>query len=1123
MASADALDPANASKNTLRLENTEKRDTLIAIEKKYQKYWNDNGIFEANAPTVKEDPTTDAEKLRKKYPKFFATMAYPYMNGTLHAGHSFTLSKVEFQTGFARMEGKRALFPLGFHCTGMPIKACADKLVREVEMFGEDFKRVSEEDVEEDAEAVPSGAINDDVTKFAAKKGKAAMKAVKLKYQFQIMKALGIPQEEVHKFADPAHWLEFFPPLCKEHCTNFGLRIDWRRSFITTDANPYYDAFVRWQMNRLKELGKIKFGERYTIYSPKDGQPCMDHDRSDGEGIGPQEYTGIKMKVLEWADEAKATVEGNIPVDANVYLVAATLRPETMYGQTCCFVGPKLQYGLYRISDIEYLVCTERAARNMAFQGVFPNRGQYPSIATLTGQSLIGSLVNAPLSVYTKGVRVLPMETVLATKGTGIVTSVPSDSPDDYATVAELSKKADYYKIKKEWVDLPIVPIIQTPSYGDKTAEFLVKKLKINSPKDTKQLIEAKELAYKEGFYLGTMIIGEFKGMEVQAAKPKVRELLIKSGLAIAYSEPEGTVTSRSGDPCVVALCDQWYLDYGETEWRKATEGHVANTLNTFFPETKHGFEANLAWLNQWACARSYGLGSKLPWDPQFLVESLSDSTIYMAYYTICHLLHSSIDGKVVGPAGVKPEQMIDEVWDYVFCRREISPEIIAKAGIPESTLRSLRREFEYFYPLDCRVSGKDLIQNHLTFFLYIHVALFPPPYWPRAVRANGHLMLNGEKMSKSTGNFLTLDDTVKKFGADASRIALADAGDGIEDANFEESVANAAILRLYTLKEWCEEVIKMGNEGRLREGPKDIFWDRVFENEMNDLVIKTYEQYKQTMFKMALKDGFYEFQAARDSYREACTAANIAMHKELIFRFVEWQALMIAPIAPHWAEYIWLELLKKDISIQYALFPKPIAPVSVPLSGALDYVRTISSKITSAESAQLKKATKGKVLSYDPKKPKKLSIYVALSFPSWQEKYIGLVREHFDTLTLTVDDAKLKPAIAKMGEMKKAMPFVQALKQRLVIAKEDPQTVFDRKLVFDEVKTLGEVLPVLKRVTGCKAVEIVVLEEGGKKGRKVPDEGKGNWEEGEIVEGLSNASEGAVPGNPGFALENVE
>ena len=98
---------------------------------------------------------------------------------------------------------------------------------------------------------------------------------------------------------------------------------------MTTKANPYYDAFVRWQVNKLYKLGKIKFGERYTIYSPKDGQPCMDHDRQDGEGYGPQEYTGIKMEVIEWSPSAKAAIEGKVG-ERKVFLVAATLRPETM-------------------------------------------------------------------------------------------------------------------------------------------------------------------------------------------------------------------------------------------------------------------------------------------------------------------------------------------------------------------------------------------------------------------------------------------------------------------------------------------------------------------------------------------------------------------------------------------------------------------------------------------------------------------------------------------------------------------------------------------------------------------------------------------------------------------------
>ena len=43
----------------------------------------------------------------------------------------------------------------------------------------------------------------------------------------------------------------------------------------------------------------LPLSSRHTIYCIKDGQPCMDHDRLSGEGVGPQEYTLIKMKALE--------------------------------------------------------------------------------------------------------------------------------------------------------------------------------------------------------------------------------------------------------------------------------------------------------------------------------------------------------------------------------------------------------------------------------------------------------------------------------------------------------------------------------------------------------------------------------------------------------------------------------------------------------------------------------------------------------------------------------------------------------------------------------------------------------------------------------------------------------
>lgn len=144
--------------------------------------------------------------------------------------------------------------------------------------------------------------------------------------QYEILKQVNIPDSEIPKFADPNHWLSFFPPLGQQTLKRFGLMTDWRRSFITTARNPYYDSFIKWQFHHLKENGKIKYGKRYAVFSELDGQPCADHDRSKGEGVGPQEYTGIKIQLLDFPESLKDFA------DKKVFLLAATLRPETMYG-----------------------------------------------------------------------------------------------------------------------------------------------------------------------------------------------------------------------------------------------------------------------------------------------------------------------------------------------------------------------------------------------------------------------------------------------------------------------------------------------------------------------------------------------------------------------------------------------------------------------------------------------------------------------------------------------------------------------------------------------------------------------------------------------------------------------
>ncbi|RZB60294.1 Leucine--tRNA ligase, cytoplasmic [Glycine soja] len=160
---------------------------------------------------------------------------------------------------------------------------------------------------------------------------------------------------------------------------------------------------------------------RYTIFSPLDGQPRVDHDRASGEGVQPQEYTIIKMELIAPFPEKFKVLEGK-----KVFLVTATLTAETMYGQTNAWVLPDGKYGAFEINDSEVLVLAHRATLNLAYQNCSRIPEKPSCLLELTGRDLIGLPLKSPLS-FSEVIYVLPMLSILMDKGTGVVTSVPSD------------------------------------------------------------------------------------------------------------------------------------------------------------------------------------------------------------------------------------------------------------------------------------------------------------------------------------------------------------------------------------------------------------------------------------------------------------------------------------------------------------------------------------------------------------------------------------------------------------------------------------------------------------------------------------------------------------------------
>lgn len=183
------------------------------------------------------------------------------------------------------------------------------------------------------------------------------------------------------------------------------------------------------------------------------------------------------------------------------------------------------------------------------------------------------------------------------------------------------------------------------------------------------------------------------------------------------------------------------------------------------------------------------------------------------------------------------------------------------------------------------------------------------------------------------------------------------------------------------------------------------------------------------------MKYGFYELQTARDWYREI--TADVGMHADLIQYWIRVSALLVTPIAPHFAEHIWTSILKEPKSIQRALWPEPSRPVDKVAIDSVVYMRNTVKTIRDAEITLLKRLSKGKKgkdaaeAPFDPKMPKSVHIYIATTFPDWQDSCVQAIKDAYAPDADKVDDVKVREILTEKGLIKdkRVMPFIQIFK----------------------------------------------------------------------------------------------
>ncbi len=640
--------------------------------------------------------------------------------------------------------------------------------------------------------------------------------------QVRALKLSGIKDEDIEKFKDPHYIVKYFVNEFKKDFKSFGVAVDWRRSFYTTSLNPEYNAFVTWQFIRLEEMGLLGKGTHPVIYCPECKSVAGQHDRKEGENATINEFVLLKFK---YGDE---------------YLIAATLRPETVFGQTNLWVNPNVTYVRAKVGN-EIWIISEPAFEKLKWQ-----KDGIEIVGKIKGETLIGNYAIAPM--IKKEIIILPATFCDPDVGTGIVTSVPSDAPYDYMALEEVKNNEEWcrkYNLDCDKIRaIKPIPIIKIPELGEFAAEKVCKEIGIKSVGQKELLEQATKHVYKLGFHKGIMNenCGKYAGKKVEEVKDKVAEEMIRNSEADRMYETSEPVVCRCLTKCVVKIIkDQWFIKYSDEKWKKKALECI-DSMEIYPEEARNVMRNMIVKMKDKACARLSGLGTPLPQDPRYKIEALSDSTIYMSYYIIQKYVH---EGKV------NVNNMKLEFFDYVLLGKGDLDEVGKKTKLDKELLKEIREEFEYFYPLDLRNSGKDLLTNHLPFFIYNHVAFWPKKYWPRAIAANGWVTVNGEKMSKSKGNFVPLRVAVKEYGADATRLALLDTGEGIADADFSTAAATSFINKLnYILK----SVEKVDQYSDMEE---DLL-DKWLKSKIQKRIKGTIENMKKLLNRTALKDSFH-------------------------------------------------------------------------------------------------------------------------------------------------------------------------------------------------------------------------------------------------------------------------
>ncbi|HEC82828.1 MAG TPA: leucine--tRNA ligase, partial [Thermoplasmatales archaeon] len=508
----------------------------------------------------------------------------------------------------------------------------------------------------------------------------------------------GCPEDVIKKLEDPIEVVRYFSRIyVEDYWKKFGFLIDYTRLMDTVSDG--YKKFIQWQFRKLNEKKLLIQKPHFAPYCPNCGPVAVDKSETDVSEGGDAEI--LEFVVIKFRFEDKI-------------LPAATLRPETIFGVTNMWVNDEIEYVIAKIGDEKWIL-SEKAVSKLKYQV-----DSIKIVGKIHGKEIVGKKCFVP--IINKDVPIFPAKFANPDIATGIVMSVPAHAPYDYIALRDIG--------------MPVEPVVIINVSGYKLpAKEIVEKMGIKSQKDFEKLEEATQIIYKDEFHTGTMNekCNDFKGMKVNDAKEKIKNEMFHNNIAIVMREFSKKVVCRCGEEVIIRkISKQWFIKYSD-EFLTQKSKEWVKKMNIYPKEYKEELPKILEWYGDRACIRQGSwLGTPFPFDEKWVIEPISDSTLYPAYYII---------SKYVNEGEIKADEMNDEFFDYVF---------LGKGKAKNEIWEEIREEFEYWYPVDINLGGKEHKTVHFPVFIMNHVAIMSERFFPKGIFVNWWItQKEGMKISK--------------------------------------------------------------------------------------------------------------------------------------------------------------------------------------------------------------------------------------------------------------------------------------------------------------------------------------------------------------------------------------